>query len=144
MPYVSNEQVAELVGKTPARVWLSKDEETLLLACEEGTMRLPTDADCCSETWWADGIGVKQFLEGSTITAAEFIDMPDYNFDDGRSRQEEDEVYGLRVQTDRGVATFAFRNSSNGYYGGSCYPKWDEGQHALETGYTECTEDWQK
>lgn len=45
--------------------------------------------------------------------------MDGYNVDDGRTRQKYDEAYGYKIFTDKGQADIIFRNSSNGYYGGS-------------------------
>jgi hypothetical protein len=42
------------------------------------------------------------------------LDIPN----DGRTRQEEDAAYGYEITTTKGVVSLAFRNSSNGYYGG--------------------------
>lgn len=63
-------------------------------------------------------IGARQNY-GHTITGVVELALPQ----DGqeRSRQEEDRVYGYALTTERGTITLAFRNSSNGYYGGYCY-----------------------
>lgn len=77
-----------------------------------------TDGDCCSETWFADIIGLNN-LRNSTVTGIEIINMP--SVDDGRTRQEYDEIYAYKLMTKEGVCEIIFRNSSNGYYGGSVY-----------------------
>lgn len=53
------------------------------------------------------------------MVKVEEVDMDGYNVDDGRTRQECDEAYGYKIFTDKGQADIIFRNSSNGYYGGS-------------------------
>ena len=78
-----------------------------------------TDADCCSETWFADIIGVKALLSGRITKEPEFKELETQD-QDKRCRQEHDEFYSVEVTTNKGVCVFAFRNSSNGYYGGTC------------------------
>jgi hypothetical protein len=77
-----------------------------------------TEADCCSETWWADVTGFDA-LVGGTVLSAEEIALPEP--EDDRGRQEYDQAYGLKVTTNKGVCDMVYRNSSNGYYGGSAY-----------------------
>lgn len=79
-----------------------------------------TDADCCSETWFADVINLAALID-HPITAAS-LEWLDEDPDDGsRSRQECDEVQALTLTTTAGDCRIEFRNSSNGYYGGSIY-----------------------
>lgn len=107
-----------LKGREVLGLDVSPDEAALRFRCAAGVNVVwETEADCCSETWWADGFELNS-LRGAVVTEAETVDLADYNVEDGRTRQEEDEVYGVRIRTDRGVTTLAFRNSSNGYYGG--------------------------
>lgn len=107
-----------LVGKTVVGIDVSADEEALRFRCDDGSVVVwDTDGDCCSESWWADGFELNALRGGRVIGASE-INLPGYDVEDGRGRQEEDEVYGVEIRTDQGVAKFAFRNSSNGYYGG--------------------------
>jgi hypothetical protein len=77
-----------------------------------------TEGDCCSETWFADIVGVEALLD-SLIVLAEEVDVPDIA--DDRGRQESDSFYGFRIFTTKGCCDFVYRNSSNGYYGGNCY-----------------------
>jgi hypothetical protein len=82
----------------------------------QGHLRFTLDADCCSESWFADITGVENLI-GETVTGIELLEMPDV--DDSRSRQESDVAYGYRLKTRKGYTDIVFRNSSNGYYGGS-------------------------
>lgn len=104
------------------------DQHSLILEFEEGPdLCVTTEGDCCSESWWADILGASSCY-GSEVVAAQALFM-EGNYgpvgwvaeDDGRSRHEEDSIYGYAIMTKRGVVTFAFRNSSNGYYGGWAY-----------------------
>lgn len=134
-----NDYLAPLVGTTVKELWISNDgEHEARIATDGGTLCLPTEGECCSESWWADAFGVKQML-GAKVTAAEWIEMPTPK--DGRTRQEEDEAYGLRVTTDKGVCDLVFRNSSNGYYGGWSSPSW-EPDGTMVADFRLITEDW--
>lgn len=127
-----------LVGHTPTQLWVGPDEHVLRIQCGDVAVVANTDGDCCSESWWADIVGVKQML-GAEVTAAVVIDMPDV-LDDERSRQEVDKAYGVRVTTTRGVCDLIYRNSSNGYYGG--WSEWEVADDATPPGFRQITEDW--
>ena len=110
-------------GKTGAAVFVTGDEQhELHLIFTDGTVLAgKVHGDCCSESWWADVFCAQQFI-GGRVTEVVEIDLEPPN--DDRSRQEYDRAYGYRVTTSRGVMTLAFRNSSNGYYGGGCSWEW--------------------
>lgn len=92
-------------------------------------VRLDLEADCCSETYFADP---EQFNElvNATIVKAEGV----YSIDDdratheilkgeaitqyGEGRQEVTDWGFLIITTDRGHVTIDWRNDSNGYYSG--------------------------
>jgi hypothetical protein len=108
-----------LVGKRVLAVDVNAREESLRFRIDDGTEVVwHTEGDCCSESWWADAYQLNE-LRGGTVVTVTRKDMPDD--DDSRSRQEYDQVYGYEVVTEKGAATLAFRNSSNGYYGGWAY-----------------------
>lgn len=119
-----NSQFAGVEGRVLTGVAISKDGETTLrLSFAEGDPHfVETDGDCCSESWWADVIGAASCY-GGTVTQVRTLDLPEPQ--DDRSRQEEDQAYGYAIDTERGTVTLAFRNSSNGYYGGSAYATTD-------------------
>lgn len=107
-----------VVGKEVVAVDVARAERALRFRCGDGTTVVwEAEADCCSETWWADGFSLNA-LRGAVVREAGSVELPDYDVNDGRGRQEDDEVYGVRIATDKGEAKLAFRNSSNGYYGG--------------------------
>ena len=97
-----------------------------------------TYSDCCSETWFADLIGVGNLL-GQIVTGVEILELPPPQ--DERSRQESDEAYGVRLKTALGHCDVIYRNSSNGYYGGSAEDMRDEEGQALD--WLEIKGDWQ-
>jgi len=105
-----------LVGATLREFRVEQGEQSLAILADRGVIVLITDADCCSETWFADLLGVSNVL-GKEVYQVDALDLPDP--EDERSRQESDRAYGLRLTTPGGVCDIVYRNSSNGYYGGS-------------------------
>lgn len=144
MSYQTSDETATALGafrgRTVTALWVSPDEGELHIVCGHDALTMPTEGDCCSESWWADAIGVKQLI-GAEVTGAAEIDMPAIPAGDTRTRQESDEAYGFRVTTTRGVCDLIFRNSSNGYYGGWASYHWHEA-YTVPDGYREITEDW--
>jgi hypothetical protein len=107
-----------LLGSRVKTILVSPDQEELVFKLRNGCdIVLITKADCCSETWFADIIGVSSLLD-ELITGVSIL--PDTFPDDDRSRQSYDTAYGFTLSTQKGVTTIAYRNSSNGYYGGDC------------------------
>ena len=112
--------IKELVGTTIVGIGVDRDGHNMVLDTDKGQCILSAVGDCCSETWFSDFLGVDTIL-GQRVSKVEEIELPNYNVDDGRGRQEHDEVYGYRFTTQRGYADLVFRNSSNGYYGGELF-----------------------
>lgn len=106
-----------LVGHTIRKVFVREGEEAMAFVTDLGTFAFQTDGDCCSETWFADLNGYAA-LAGAVSRVEEF-ELPEEAGKDGRTRQEEDQVMGVRIRTWRGDCEILYRNSSNGYYGGS-------------------------
>lgn len=106
-----------LIGKLLTGAFITKDKQYLRFDVDgqEPTIAF-ADGDCCSRTW-IEGVEGAQFLVGGTITAIEDIDMPEQPYDE--HEHESLKFYGLRITTDKGVCIVDYRNSSNGYYGGS-------------------------
>lgn len=105
-----------LIGATVVALSVSDGEERLCLTLDNGRYLIGSlEADCCSQSWFADITGVDALL-GGTIAHAEEVDEKEC--EDGRTRQEYDRVYGIKVTTNKGYCDIVFRNSSNGYYGG--------------------------
>ncbi len=114
-----DKQLEDLFGCRVTRLSVSYGEQDLVFWTEnKGPIVYSTDADCCSETWFADITGVNALL-GEVITTAEFVDMPGDIPPDGRTRQDVDTYYGIKLTTPKGDVDITYRNSSNGYYGGS-------------------------
>ena len=118
MTYFSNCVMSNLVGKTVKALYVSDNQSRLVVVHNEGQAPYFCDSDCCSETWIADLVGVSSLL-GQTVLKAENMDLPRSDVDDGRCRQDYDEFYGIKLLTSGGYVDIIYRNSSNGYYGGS-------------------------
>lgn len=106
----------DLVGKTIEAVWVMPGEQYLRIDADGEPFVYVVESDCCSETWFAEIVGVDALL-GSTVAASESLDVA-YK-EDGHSRQECDSFYGEQIVTNKGHCQVVYRNSSNGYYGGS-------------------------
>lgn len=127
-----------VIGRTLTGLAVSKDGETTLrLSFAEGDHHyVTTHGDCCSESWWADILGVGSWTYGKKILDILPISLPDSN--DRRTRQEIDALYGYAIKMEMGVITLIFRNSSNGYYGG-----WSSDTDTPpECEWVEIREDW--
>lgn len=115
--------VNAMVGMLVARVMVSPGEHDLAFITDEGSAFLwRADGDCCSESWFADIVGVEALL-GARITSVQAIDLASLGYitQDGRTRQEEDRAYGHKITTTKGWVDIVMRNSSNGYYGGDLH-----------------------
>jgi hypothetical protein len=121
----------------------------LEITTNKGVLYCYPEADCCSETWWSEviitdndgyngkdedweyGNGTfKQDCPSYKNYDEEIIglfcpDFSNYNLNDGRSRQEYDQIYGFIIRTTERDIQFNYRNSSNGYYGGWLSYKWE-------------------
>lgn len=126
-----------LVGKKITELRISADQSVLAFYTDQGVIAYETYGDCCSETWFADITGVSALL-GGTVQTADEVSMDGYNVEDGRTRQDFDEAYGVKITTDKGYSDIVFRNSSNGYYGGSIWRLMRE----MPDGMAAITDDW--
>jgi len=120
----------ELVGKTIVSVHVNEDETMLRFQCEDGPVTFAVNGLCCSESWFADLVGYDALIARPVTDVREVelesgkpapADVPTSEklTAEGRTRQVSDVLYGYVITTDRGRCTVAFRNSSNGSYGGS-------------------------
>lgn len=150
----------ELVGKTIKELYVNEDQSLLKFVTDQGELIYETEGDCCSETWFADIIFNWKFFQ-TPVTDVTELDVPAWLdrliTKDGRTRQEFDQAYGYNVKADSTNTMYysgngtscdiIFRNSSNGYYGGSCGlmnpdSKWSK-ERLEKAEWTQITEDWQ-
>lgn len=127
----------ELIGLKINKILVEPKEARLVFITDKRNIGYSTYGDCCSETWFADIIGVENILSG-TVLKIENIDLP--TIEDGRSRQEHDQFMGIKITTDKGICDIIYRNSSNGYYGGNL--KTAEVGCPYPIDYKLITEDW--
>lgn len=109
-----------LVGMTLKQILLSEDRTFIQFMAIDGQILLAkAEGDCCSSTWIEDVLFPDAAI-GSEILAADDIDLPEHLHTPTITENYEDsmEYYGFQIRTTKGVTTIAYRNSSNGYYGG--------------------------
>lgn len=107
-----------LIDKVIEDVYLSDDRCSIIFKCKEGLVKWYTVGDCCSESW-IEHITLPHYgMVGKVLDVREVElgkCMP--------TRQEVDQLYGLTVAMEGEYGAeelhVEFRNSSNGYYGGS-------------------------
>lgn len=104
----------------------------------QGDKYIGVESDCCSETWFADIIGVKNLLD-EVVSGVEELGVSAAK--DDRSRQDFDKCYGVRLKTRKGDCDIIYRNSSNGYYGGEAVDM-THGK-GLTIDWELITDDWQ-
>lgn len=127
-----------LIGKTISGLRVNDDQSVLVFDHPDGTFTaFKTYGDCCSETWFADITGVSALL-GGEVRTTEDVDVD--VIEDGRTRQEYDSFYGVKLTTNKGHADIVYRNSSNGYYGGSADLM--DKERALPSDLVSITDDW--
>ena len=115
----------ELLGRTVNEVYLDKSQQhAIRFMTDQGPIQYRADGDCCSESWFYAVSGLDALLN-QIVTNVEEIYMdeklPEVKaiIEDGKTRQEYDQLYSVKITTPRGVCELEFRNSSNGYYGGT-------------------------
>lgn len=108
-----------LIGKTITALYLADDQQAM--RCDVGPEQIiaRADGDCCSHTW-IEHVEDPESIIGSEVLSASDISM-------SREEEEKDgdhiQFYGFKIQTVKGACVIDYRNSSNGYYGGSL--EWD-------------------
>ena len=125
-----------LINEYVTGLRISDDQEYLAIDTPDAMIVYQAVGDCCSETWFAYIINVKALIN-ATVKRVENLELPNYNLDDGRCRQNEDVAYGIRLTTNKGETDIIYRNSSNRYYGGSV-----EFIGRIPTSLTPITDDW--
>lgn len=109
-----------LVGKTIIGIDLSDDRQAIRFRLADGDPIVARcDGDCCSHTWIEDVLTPESAL-GEVINA-EDVDLPEHLRQKTKTDNYEEEMayYGFVIDTAKGRCVLAYRNSSNGYYGGS-------------------------
>lgn len=111
----------QLIGKTIKQVLLTEDRGAIKFVLADGDEVVAMcDGDCCSHTWIEDVLNLDAAL-GAEVVSVEDIDLPAEFQQPTKTDHYEEEMayYGLAINTTKGRCTIAYRNSSNGYYGGN-------------------------
>jgi hypothetical protein len=104
----------EVIGRTITAIHLNEDNTLLRFDTDQGPLFWSAEGDCCSESW-IEEINHVESLIGNTVEAVKEMDQAEAE----GTRQDWDVIYGYQLTTRGGHSLIAFRNSSNGYYGGS-------------------------
>lgn len=127
-----------LIGKTLLGMKIAADREAILFETDAGPIVAHCDADCCSHTW-VEHIELPFRGFPAIVTAVDNLDLP--GSDDNHPTHDCLQVYGLKITTDHGEIVIDYRNSSNGYYGGSLtWP--DEHHYGGVYGQNNSAEEW--
>lgn len=132
-----------LIGKVFVAIEVARGEHLLKLIVRSKyrtKVFLRALGDCCSESWFAEIVGVT-LAHGKTIRAVTSKILPPPK--DGRSRQDVDKAYGITINTDGGYLDIVYRNSSNGCYEGYYEVISREAALALKPKWIAVTDDWQ-
>jgi len=112
-----------LVGKKVKRIFMNEDY--LKFETDSGNVVFGVEGDCCSHSYFHDFIGVSKLLENGKIISVKEIRLSLSEEEQKEVDEYEDiNVYGFEIVTEHSTfgeqtSVFSFRNSSNGYYGGS-------------------------
>jgi hypothetical protein len=112
-------QLEQLIGCKILKVQLDDAKVYLNFVTDTGDVTYSCYGDCCSESWINHVNGVSELLGGTVQDVDEVDFFGLLNVEPEATRQEFDSVLFHRIKTEKGWSTFEFRNSSNGYYGGS-------------------------
>ena len=104
-----------LIGRTLTGVKIAEDGRALLFQTSEGDVIARADGDCCSHTW-VEHVALPARGFPCLVSGVENLDMPDLGSPDEYGLIQ---YYGCKVVTSNGDMIIDYRNSSNGYYGGS-------------------------
>lgn len=110
-----------LVGKVITDIQIAADLEAIRFVLADGEAIVAhCDVDCCSHTWIEDVLDPSAVI-GSEVLRADDIDLPEEFHTPTKTDNGEEEMryYGFLIETAKGRCTLAYRNSSNGYYGGN-------------------------
>lgn len=128
-----------IVGKTITALEIAEDKEALRFVLADGECIVRCDADCCSHTW-IEHIELPALGFPAIVIAVDDLDLDRAPDDDGDYTVVK--FYGCKVTTDRGEIVIDYRNSSNGYYGGSLSWPDDEYFYGGVYGQNVSKEEW--
>ena len=111
-----------LYGRPLALVEHDSDWVKFTFLDDGGPVRYKTYGDCCSTTW-IEHITIPDGIVGTAIFAATEPELPPHPSSEVIPEEEQygdvTQVYHTALATNVGHIIIEYRNSSNGYYGGS-------------------------
>ncbi len=107
----------ELIGKKVLKIEIDKEKQHYLkFTTDSGELLYFAEGGCCSESWFYGMNGVESLI-GQVVKTVEQVNLGEVlNY---IGRQEWTQAYCIKVTSIGGHTDIEFRNSSNGYYGGS-------------------------
>lgn len=106
-----------LLNKKIVKMQIASDKEALLFVTDDGQQLIVrVDAKCCSYTW-IESVELPALGFPFTVIACDDLDMNKEPLEN--EEYECLQFYGAKITTDKGDLVIDYRNSSNGYYGGS-------------------------
>lgn len=117
------EYAKALLGKRVDKLEINSCNSHLLFTLEGGEQVCWfACGDCCSVSWFNDLENVEA-LVGQAVLEVTNLEMPDPRSTEEIEKEKDTgeylQFYGVRLTTAKGDVIVAFRNESNGYYGGS-------------------------
>ncbi|WP_407107262.1 hypothetical protein [Rhodococcus aetherivorans] len=120
----NNEEIRRLVGRTIKRIYMNEDY--LKFETDLGNVVFSVYGDCCSHSYFHDFIGLEKLLKGNPVVSVRPIGLNESDSKVPVNRNDSDVIscYGFEIVTEdtrfgEVTSVFSFRNSSNGWYGGS-------------------------
>lgn len=110
-----------LIGHIVTAIFLAEDRQAIKFTLDDGREVIAScDGDCCSHTWIEDLVGEDAAISAPVLSVVD-LDLPEElrQLTKTDNYEEEMQYYGCGIQTVKGRFLIAYRNSSNGYYGGS-------------------------
>ena len=109
-----------LKGQRILSIDLGECNERITFHTDSQSFHFICDASCCSESWINHISGIECLL-GEIVLEVQEIELEEIQEGEkGHSgKQECDQVLMYKIITEKGTCDIEFRNSSNGYYGGS-------------------------
>ena len=101
----------ELVGRTIAGIKIDDSlQEYLVFETTEGNIIYRGYGDCCSESYFADIVGVENLLYQKVLGVKD-VELEEGEPKPHKSRQDSDSVYGVDVTTEKGTCLVVLINS---------------------------------
>jgi hypothetical protein len=126
-----------LEGKIILDIKIADDKEAIKFITDQGEIVAKCDADCCSHTW-IESIELPCAFP-AIVNSIENLRLKD----DKENNDETIRFYGCKILTNKGDIIIDYRNSSNGYYGGSlCWPDEEDDFYGGVYGQNISSEKW--